>query len=184
MRSEYVVAAVSVFIALLGILGTLMVTGREESGEAAREQEQFVREQRRDAYAAFLSTVVEHEEERDSFVDSVLDLKAAPAAGDLETGYLKYAAAYDALNLSIHTVKMTGSDDLLAALDAVQASHEAVHDGIGEAMELTREGDGQELMDSAIRRTMRAGFKDELRALPDAMEKFIRIARADLGLAG
>lgn len=36
MRSEYVVAAVSVFIALLGIVGTLLVTGREESGEAAR----------------------------------------------------------------------------------------------------------------------------------------------------
>lgn len=128
--------------------------------------------------------MVEHEEERDRFVDSVVDLTAAPAIADLEVGYLQYAKTYDALVLSIHTVQMTGSDNLLRTLGAVQEAHGAVHDGIGLVMELTREGDGQELLDSPIRRTMKAGFKEELRLLPEAMDMFIRIARTDLGLAG
>ncbi len=183
MRSEYVVAAVSVFIALLGIMGTLLVTGREESGEAARAKQEFIREQRRDAYAAFLSTAVEHGEARDMFFDSVMDLTQAPTAGELEPGYLSYATAYDELVLSIHTVKMTGSDGLLGALADVQTTHDAVHDGINDTMDLVRDGEGHQLMTGARRQAMRDGLKEQLRPLTEAMERFIRIARSDLGLA-
>lgn len=48
-------------------------------------------------------------------------------------------------------------------------------------MELMREGDGDDLMTSAIRHTMTGGFKDELRPLGEAMTRFIGLARADLG---
>jgi hypothetical protein len=183
MRSEYVVAAVSVLIALLGIAGTLLVTAREEQGEAERAHQEFVRGQRREAYAELLSSIVDHEEERDRFVDSVVDLTEPPAPGDLDAGYADYVVAYDKLVLALHTVKMMGSDELLATLDDVQASHDDVHDGIGAAMELTREGDGAQLLDSTVRHTMRTGFQEELRDLPGAMDRFTRLARADLGLA-
>lgn len=182
MRSEYVVAAVSVLIALLGIAGTLLVTAREETGEAERAQEEFVRGQRRDAYADLLSTIVDHEEERDRFADTVVDLTEPPGAGDLEESYANYAVTYDKLVLAIHRVKMMGSDDLLSTLDEVQASHHDVHDTIGAAMELTREGHGDELVHSDVREVMKAGFKEELAPLPEAMDRFIDVARDDLGL--
>jgi len=184
MRSEYVVAAVSVIIALLGIAGTLLVTAREEDAEAARAQQEFVRGQRRDAYANLLSAMVEHDEERERLVDSVVDLKEAPGVRDLDAGYAAYGLTYDKMVLAIHTVQMMGSDGLVEALDDVRASHDAVHDGIGAVMELTREGEGAGLLTSPIRHTMSKGFKDELRPLGEATERLIRLARADLGLKG
>jgi hypothetical protein len=182
MRSEYVVAIVSVIIALLGIVGTLVVTDRQEAAEADRARQEFVRSQRREAYAALLSTVVEYEEQRDRFVDSVVELTPQSDVRELHQGYSDYAVAYDELVLAIHTVKMTGSDGMLQPLDDVQAAHDQVHAGIGTAMELVREGNQDELLTSTIRQAMNEGFTAELAPVPAAMDEFIRHARTDLGL--
>jgi hypothetical protein len=182
MRSEYVVAIVSVVIALLGIVGTLMVNERQENAEADRAQKEFVRGQRREAYAALLGSVVEYEEQRVRFVDAVLDVDEHSVT-EVHERYADYALAYDDLVLSLHTVKMTGSDGLLEPLDDVQAAHAEVHAGIGAAMELIRAGEHDQLQTSTVQDVVKDGFKAELAPVPAAIDEFIRRARADLGLA-